>query len=236
MNNLISELSNRFQFNLFPYIFDIKNFLNTVKDVNSAYLYGSIAQNNFEYGIVDINIIVLYNGNPGFYYQYSCFVKSQIENILGKYLPDYHLNITQQCISNLAKDANTIFTLKTNAIPILISKTGSDIRKRIKSYRIKDIPKVTYQNIDKYLIEYRTKNKPTLDRHHQFIAKKIILALYEKYINEIGIWYPLYHDMIKELIKLDKKNSINKNESTIFKKSILVLQDKYKFEINDLYF
>ena len=89
MNNVIPEL-NKFQFNLFPYIFEIKNFLNTVKDVNSAYLYGSLAHHNFEYGIMDIDLIVLYNKIS---YQYSCFVRTQIENILAKFLPNFHLNI-----------------------------------------------------------------------------------------------------------------------------------------------
>jgi hypothetical protein len=233
MNNLIPELNNKFQFNLFPYIFEIKSFLNTIKDVNSAYLYGSLVQSRFEYGIIDIDIIVLYNIMNS---QYSCFVKEQIETILAKFLPDFHLNITQLCISKLQKEVNTIFILKTKSVPILISKDGYDIRKRIKSYKIKDVPNVTYQNINKQLFEYRTKNQPSLDRHHQYIARKIILALYEKYINEIGKWYPLYHDMIREIIKLDKNNIISPNESTLFKKSILVLQNKYKFKINDLYF
>ena len=233
MNNVIPELSHKFQFNLFPYIFEIKNFLNTVTDINSAYIYGSLAQSSFEFGIIDIDLIVLYNQMN---YQYSCFVREQIEKILAKFLPDFHLNITQLCISKLQKENNTIFILKTKSVPILISKKGYDIRKRIKPFRVKDVPQVTYKNINKYLLEYRTKNQPRLDRHHQFIARKVILALYEKYINEIGRWYPLYHDMIKEIIKLDKKKVINSKESSIFKKSILVLQNKYKFEINDLNF
>ena len=233
MNNLIPELNNKFQFNLFPYIFEIKNFLNTIKDINSAYIYGSLVQSRFEYGIIDIDLIVLYNVMNSYY---SCFVREQIEKILAKFLPDFHLNITQLCISKLQKDSNTIFTLKTKSVPILISKDGYDVRKRIKPYKVKDVPKVTYQNINKYLLEYRTKNQPRLDRHHQYIARKIILALYEKYINEIGKWYPLYHDMIRVIIKLDKKNIISLNESSLFKKSILVLQNKYRFEINDLYF
>ena len=126
MNNVIPEL-NKFQFNLFPYIFEIKNFLNTVKDVNSAYLYGSLAHHNFEYGIMDIDLIVLYNKIS---YQYSCFVRTQIENILAKFLPNFHLNIIQLCVSQVPKDADVTY-IENKISSNFNCKNGYDIRKRM---------------------------------------------------------------------------------------------------------
>ena len=35
------------------------------------------------------------------------------------------------------------------------------------------MPKVNYSNINNNLKKFRTETKPTLDRHHHYIAKKL---------------------------------------------------------------
>ena len=105
---IINQIKNNFKFNLFPFIFEIKNFLQNKKQINSAYLFDSLAINTFEFNIIEIHMIVVYNKMSS---NYFCFVRNQIENILNRYLVDYHLNIIQLCISDLPKNKDVSFLL-----------------------------------------------------------------------------------------------------------------------------
>ena len=224
---IIPQIKNNFKFNLFPFIFEIKNFLQTIKEINSAYLFDSLAINTFEFNIIEIHMIIVYNKMSS---KYSCFVRNQIENILNRYLIDYHLNIIQLCISDLPKNNDVSFLLKTKSIPFMISTNGIDVRNNIKNFTFNDFLNLNLFSKQKELLLKKT---PKIDKEHYFLAKKFILGIYEKYFNYINKWLLSYYDIINELLILVKTKKINDKDKIILQKSISVLKKEYKFKPDD---
>ena len=215
MNIIIPQIDNKFKFNLFPFIYEVKNFLETVSEINSAYLFDSLAFNVFEFNIVEIHMVIVYNKMSS---KYSCFVKNQIEIILNKFLIDYHLNLIQVCVGDLEANRNVSFILKTKSIPFMISSKGSDIRKNINNFSLSNFPKINLHYIK------QNKSHPKIKKEYYFLAKKNILSLYEKYIDDIKVWLISYYDIINKLQNLQKSNKMDKIDSNIFKKSVLTLK------------
>lgn len=228
MNNIIPELSNPVNFYLFPYLIEIKKYLLTVCDIHSVYIRGSLAQNIFQQNLSDIDIIILYHKHVP---PYINNIKEHVEEIIEKYENNIHLDLLQLSYDEAITVSNIRFCLKTKSIPLLIGRSGFDIRIVIKDYKIKDIPKTNLSNINKFLEIVKYHNTPTLNRHHHFIAKKIIRSLYEKYLDKIKVWIISCKEIFNSLSKI--KVFLSDYEACLLSKSSLVLQNKYKFKPND---
>ena len=112
----------------------------------------------------------------------------------------------------------------------MISSRGNDVRNNINNFTFNDFIKLNLFNKQKDLI---IKNSPKIDKEHYFLAKKIILSIYEKYFNHINKWLLSYYDIINELLILVKINKINDKDKILLQKSIMVLEQKYKFTLDD---
>ena len=109
------------------------------------------------------------------------------------------------------------FLIKHKSVPL--NNHAKVIFGKIKNYNFSEIPKKNYENINFYLQNFKNSTKAQI-----FISKKILRALYEKYLNNINIWAM----DLKYIYILLKKTNLTKKEYELIKICNKILKTKNK--------